>query len=703
MNGKENFVAYSNNNKTPSRPKIIEKYGDNMRAIFDRIPKEVLREMPVIESTKNFKRKSYINGISKNKKPDINRIKKEMDNSEKKMLCEINSFKERFYEYNKDQEDQMGNFEKIQAENDKFARIYKRIQKEKGKFNTGTYLDYKPFINIASRYLSRNIKVPNLSNEHSIFAGNPLILGGNELEDYIVYNLGNRKKAMVFLKKVDNIVNRKKTGNSKLTHEEFEHLEKILQQEKPKGYVPPEVLIPKLKNDIIKSEDTCKNLINFELFFKPINKKRKLNEYVSSYRNINRSSDNIFTKIKNDTPIILNNTNNYNNSLHLNKRKYKAYKSILNNSNSITGTTGIFPTAKSNIQDSSKEFTANTNISGILSGRHSTSLKFSPITSPFERKLYNNIQNIEGNITNRMNSSKIDFKKNLNLMPKTIGISSLNNLEKITKKNILSNNLKSNLLKGKKKKSIKFKSADSSADIIKDNSFLNDKKDNATYGSERGEIAELINDIETKNLIKQSKESSINDIEYQIEESDINDNKKIISGGNNSIKEENVDENNNNDNKININNNNNEEKKPVRRFLGSHKSRIFKPRTPTQKEIENMNYKKLENLFNQALNLGLNPNKDRNELEEFVMSKGRNPNKKINTKDTYFNIYRTKEKAIENNLILEEYMIRNGTNDKKSLTKEQNKILDKNGYFVNEMVNYEKKFKEMLCEETMEK
>ena len=107
-------------------------------------------------------------------------------------------------------------------------------------------------------------------------------------------------------------------------------------------------------------------------------------------------------------------------------------------------------------------------------------------------------------------------------------------------------------------------------------------------------------------------------------------------------------------------------------------------------------------MFNKALNLRNNQN-SKSELEEYLISIGRTPNKKVNTKDTYFNIYRTKEKAVGNNLILEEYMIRNGTNDKKSLTKKQNNILDKNSHFVNEMVNYEMKFKEMLCEETMEK
>ena len=688
MKGKENFSAYLNNSKTPSRPKIIEKYGDNMKAIFDRIPKEKLREMPVIEKSRNFKRKPYINGINKNKKPDINRIDNELDSKEKKILSDINNFKGIVYDYNKEQEEAMNNFEKIQDENNKFSKIYKKIQKEKGKFNTGTYLDYKPFINIASRYLSRNIQVPNLSNEHSIFSGNPLILGGSELQDYFVYNLGNKKKAMTFLRKVDNIVNRKKTGNEKLSKEEREHLEKIIQQEKPKGYIPPETLIPKLKNDIITSEDTCNNLVDFENFFNSLGTKRKKLDYFSSFKNISRSSDNIFNKINKNNKINLNYTNDYN-ILHLNKNKLAIYKNILNNSN-VTGTTGKFVTGKSTILEPSKEYT---NISSILSGRHSTSLKFTPISSPFERQKYNNIQNNE--VSKKINNSKIDFKNNFNLFPNTIDISSIpKNIEKIRKKSILKNNLRFNLFNGEKK-TIKFKRSKSSS---KDGSILRDKKDNLTYGTERGEIVELINNIDTNNVIKQSKEENIlnNNIDDKIEDLDItnNESKNLILNANNQE-----------DNTLNnskINNNNNEES-PKKRSLGSHKSRIFKPKTPTQKEMELMKYKKLENLFNQALNLGFNSTKDKSDLEEYVISKGRNINKKINKKDTYFNVYKTKEKAIENNLILEEYMIRNGTNDKKSLTKEQNNILDKNSHFINEMINYEMKFKEMLCEETMDK
>ena len=697
MNGKENIFEQPNTSKASSRPKMIGKYGDNLKSIFARIPKEVLRKMPVIETSKSFKRKQYINGISKKKKPDINRINKEMDNSEKKILSDINGFKERFYEYNKDQEDQMENFEKIQEENDKFSKVYKKLQKEKGKFNTGTYLDYKPFINIASRYLSRNMNVPNLSNEHSIFSGNPLILAGSDLQDYFSYNLGNKKKAMIFLKKVDNIVNRKKTGNTKLTNEEIEHLEKVLQQEKPKGYIAPNVLIHKLKSDIIKSEDTFKNLVKFEQFFMSFDKKRKLNDYMSSYKNISKSTGNIFNKVNNNYPTTLSNTNNYS-KIYLNRRKINNYTNILNN-NSVTGTTGIFATRKSSIKDNSKEFTGNTNISSILSGRNSTSLKYSPIVSPFGRKVYNDQTN-ETVIANRINSSKIDFQKNLNLMPKTFDISSITNVERVGKKNILTNIQKSNLLKSNKKKTIRFKdSAKSSANLNNENSVLNDKKGNMTYGSDRGEIVELINDIERKNLIRLSKENSINeinDIDNQNEETDTLDNKNQIINNNTSQ------ENNISNNQNNLSNNQNQNKNYEQKNNYKNLGKIIKPRTPTQKELEKMKYQKLENLFDKALNLRHNQ-KNKGELEDYVISIGRIPNKKINTKDTYFNIYRTKEKAVDNNLILEEYMIRNGSNDKKSLTKEQNNILDKNSYFKNEMVNYEMKFKEMLCEETMEK
>lgn len=689
MNGIDKFSAYNNMNKTPQKPKLIEKYGENMRAIFDRIPKEVLREMPVIEQSKNLKRKPYINGICKSKKPDKNRIDKKMNEQEKKILSEINNFKEIFYDYNKEQDDQMDNFEKIQDENNKFSKIYKKIQKDKGKFNTGTYLDYQPFINISSRYLSRNMKIPNLSNEHSIFSGNPLILSGSDLQDFIIYNLGNKKKAMVFLKKVDDIVNRKKTG-SELTYEEKEHLANIISQEKPKGYIPPGILIPRLKNDITASNITYNNLIGIENFFKKSeNKNRRIADYLSSYKYNHRSCDNIFNNSKNINPININ-FNNENNNLYLNKKKSLYYKNILNNSDT-TGTTDIFGTRKSSIKEQSKEYTINSNnISSIVSGQNSTSKKFSPINSAFGRELYNNNNHFnEDNLTNRISSSKIEISNNP-IIPKKIDIPIIDTKIKIKKKTLLNNNIKINILKEKNQ----LRNCASTNDFMRDLSILNDRKENnISYGSERGDIADLINNIENKNLFDQSriisekrksqrKKSTIREIDT--------DNKQVNFNFNNN-EEKNIDM--------------NEKRKEAikKKSLKPHKLRIIKPKTPTQKEREFMKYRNLENLFNKAVNLGFNSNKNKYELEAYIKSKGKNINRKPNKKELYFNIYKTKEKAIENNLILEEYMIRNGTNDKKSLTNEQRNILDKNNSFKNEMINCEMKFKEMLCAETIDK
>ena len=79
MNIKIKLPVFSNVNKSAQRSKIIEKYGDNLESIFNRIPMETLKEMPVIEQMKNLKRKRIINIINGKRKPDIIRIDEKMD------------------------------------------------------------------------------------------------------------------------------------------------------------------------------------------------------------------------------------------------------------------------------------------------------------------------------------------------------------------------------------------------------------------------------------------------------------------------------------------------------------------------------------------------------------------------------------------------------------------------------------------------
>ena len=64
--------------------------------------------------------------------------------------------------------------------------------------------------------------------------------------------------------------------NNKIDNNEKEKLEELIKKEKPKGYIPPEEEINILKNDISNSEQTYKNLIEIEEFFKPRKKKLKI-------------------------------------------------------------------------------------------------------------------------------------------------------------------------------------------------------------------------------------------------------------------------------------------------------------------------------------------------------------------------------------------------------------------------------------------
>ena len=182
-----------------------------------------------------------------------------MSESDVKMFTKINDMKDLVYEIDNEEDDEEN--EVIAEENERFSKNYKKLKKDKNKFNRGTYLDYEPFLNISSKYVAKNMKVPNLSEDHNLFDANPLILQGSELENYIVYNLGDKTKGVNFLNRLDEYLEKKLSGDTKMSIKGMERLEKLRREEKPKGYIPPDVEITMLKNDISKSESSYKNLV----------------------------------------------------------------------------------------------------------------------------------------------------------------------------------------------------------------------------------------------------------------------------------------------------------------------------------------------------------------------------------------------------------------------------------------------------------
>ena len=222
------------------------------------------------------------------------------------------------------------------------------------------------------------MKVPKLSLDHNIFSGNPLLLEGSDLENYIIYNLGNKDKSMQFLNKVDDLIKRKKMGNFKVSAQELENLESFRNIEKTKGYIPPIIEINKLKNDIRSTRSSCKDLDIFNDFFDSLKTRKKVIEKYAFYRT--KSSKNLFNnKSKNyiiNSYINLDNNNNSINNSNVNiknRRRYSVfsqYKKLALNNSDITVSTAINLSRNPSSLETFRELNFNSNGNNTLSRRH---------------------------------------------------------------------------------------------------------------------------------------------------------------------------------------------------------------------------------------------------------------------------------------------------------------------------------------------
>jgi hypothetical protein len=106
----------------------------------------------------------------------------------------------------------------------------------------------------------------------------------------------------------------------------------------------------------------------------------------------------------------------------------------------------------------------------------------------------------------------------------------------------------------------------------------------------------------------------------------------------------------------------------------------------------------VENLYEIAKSEEINFKDKKKEIENYAMSKGKDLNNILNKKDTYFNIYRLKKKALEKNFIVEKLILRRGSKIKLPCSKKEKIYLEKNKSFLDEIINQEKKIKEIMIE-----
>ena len=174
----------------------------NLAEVFSRIPKEILENSEEIRKIKFNEKKPFYDIINLDKKQAELRISNSISEKQQENIENLKLFRDNFYEFNQEKKSLLRNFSTIKRENDKFSTDYYRMLKLKNKFKTGTYLDHDYLIPIANRYSQRGIKIPKINSKKSVFSGNPLILSGSELENFIVYNLFDIKKRKNYLKKL---------------------------------------------------------------------------------------------------------------------------------------------------------------------------------------------------------------------------------------------------------------------------------------------------------------------------------------------------------------------------------------------------------------------------------------------------------------------------------------------------------------------
>ena len=625
----------------------------NLKNLFKKISEKELDEMPQINDAFHPGKKAFIYGIQKDSKPEYIRLNKQMNYSDIKMYKKINDLKELVYEINK--EEHKEDLNNISKENELFEKNYKKIKKDKNKLNRGNYLDYPQFLIISSQYVAKNTKVPNLSDEHNLFSGSPLILQGTELKDYIVYYFGKRVKGIKYLKKLKAYVEKKIETNNKIDNNEKEKLEELIKKEKPKGYIPPEEEINILKNDISNSEQTYKNLIEIEEFFKPRKKKLKI---IKSLIRQNNRSFNISTEQSPLKNFVWRITSNFNN-------EYRNQSNSLN-----TATTSINMTRKSSPKNSN-----NINSFNLKSLQRDFHLKLPKLDSSIRSP--SNIFNINNSYKNnkKLKIKKINFNRSL----------------KIDSNSISRNNKPFQIFKSfyfKEKKSYRrLYNIEPNNKIYKLLQLSNihsnndNKKDN--YFSVESDVSDIIE------LNKEIRENNKN-----MEENKFYENTKTNLDDSIKIKEQKI--------FSKINNINNNKLKNIN-ISNPNIQKTEEKNNINENEKENKsfdeNYNKVESLFNLIKNKTNNnlEKETKKDIESYIGSKGKNVETILTTKSSYNRLHRLINNSKNKKLILEDYAMRkNKYNINDSFSNKQRIILDKNLGFIKEMIKQKTKFNEML-------
>ena len=628
--------------------------------ILQRISEKEPTINPTLIQLKEKKRQSYILNLKNFNESDLNEIKEDMNNREKNLLLQINEFKKGTIEFEQDKKKIFNNFQNIKKENRYFSLLYKQFKKRTVKKVENELMKNDNFFKIANTYLLKNIRLPDLSR--NIFNSNPLILDNEHIKPYFIYNKNvDSQKFLNYLDRIKDILGRKILGSYSLSQDERRHLEELKRKEKPKGYIPPEVLIPSLQEDITKTQFTYDCLINEYNNKNNISNnininKNSVDSNISSYMNNNTSVNNMNNK---STKSIFNSKNkkydlkkliikkiNFVKNSKKNNKLIKDSFSNNNYNNSSLDTTSVpHDTKKNNISD------INININNKTNLVNSNSMI--NIRSPLKERLKSNTQRVIQFFNKDLDESNL-IKKNL--LKKSFN----SNINKEKEKNNLSNlsNLSTSMIQGNK---LELFTPQKKVDFFKLINFNEKEKENFREKNRHSSLKNLnvfFPQYQSSNYISQ----------------DLNDESKQ------------------NTRKINLN---------LSSRYDSFQKKLSMPKIKQKSDNEKNQEINIENLYNKALNLNNKSYEDEVDLENYLLSmrgKNKNLNEIMSLKNTYFNIKKM-ENNFYKNIIKEEYNFRiKNRIQGRFLNDKQNKILNKSDKFNSIFLRNANLFRKVICE-----
>ena len=238
----------------------------------EKISQKEIRKNPVLGNIFENEKIIRFNCLRSERQFKSINIENIKESKKTKLYKKINSFQKIYYDINKEQKSFESEIIPLKKKNDIFMKHFNLIQEKKPKKFS------KMLSEIKKRYFNKGYShLPDLSNRYNIFKNNILLINQSDLERYIIYGLGSKKriiKSLNFLNKIRENLRYKRNGNLRKLNNSSgniikeigirNNLDKDLIKKERENYKKE---IDDYSNDLIMIDNTLKNLNNIDSFF----------------------------------------------------------------------------------------------------------------------------------------------------------------------------------------------------------------------------------------------------------------------------------------------------------------------------------------------------------------------------------------------------------------------------------------------------